>query len=379
MFVFLILFSSVLFDAEFIKTLLDCDEAAWQRLGDETIPPEQDVETFAELADKLTRFVPRSFLKEHVTDIQPPNRGEVLYLEGRIVLSEKYEGKIPAYLCKIILGDVTEAVIFTPSVPQGWKQNDRIAAFGVYIKSYNNTPVFVSPAIQWFPDTWLGNLGFDVGSLDQVPVSRVIDEEVKQNDDETNRRLFKFTESDSEPFYGLLQAISATPDGWLEEEAKKHHAETPFTVTDLFNRPHETRGKPVLLSGTAKRIVPTPVTDNEVLSLFGIDHYYQIYLFTEQSRGNPIVVCVHSLPKGIPAGNTNDFAEQITVAAIPYKLWVYETPTGPHYAPVLVGRSPTWHPKLAGSRPIPESATTFSFTLFFALILIWFGCRYWRF
>ena len=357
----LFLFSFILFDAEFVKTLLDGDEAAWQRLGDETIPPENDVKTFAELADKLNRFVPRSLLKENAE-----------YLEGKIVSVEKYDGRISVY--RLVM---ESAIIFSSSVPVAWKQNDRIAAFGVYIKSYKDTPVFIAPAIEWYPDTWLGNLGFDVGSFDKVPVSRVVDEAVEQNDDEMNLRLFKFTEADNEPFYGLLWAVSATPEGWLEEEAKKLHAEMPFTVTDLFNRPAETRGKPVLLSGTAKRIVLTPVQDSEVQSLFDIDHYYQIYLFTEQSQGNPIVVCVRSLPEGMPMGDADGFAEQITVAAVPYKLWIYEMQTGQHYAPVLVGRSPVWHPQSAEKRPPSKWVQTTSFTLFFALVLIWFACRFW--
>jgi hypothetical protein len=219
---------------------------------------------------------------------------------------------------------------------------------------------------------WLGNLGFDVRLFDQVPVSRIIDEELAKHDEETNRLMFKFTEADYEPFYGLLRAISETPPGWLEEEAKKLHARTPFRVTDLFNRPSETRGNPVLLHGLVKRIRLIPVADTE--SLFGIDQYYQMELFTAQSRGNPIVVCVRSLPEGMPVGSSSDFSELVTVAAVPYKLWIYETRKGPHYAPVLVGRSPVWHPKSAHP---PESVAAFSTTVFFTLILLWFACRYW--
>ena len=223
-----------------------------------------------------------------------------------------------------------------------------------------------------FQDTWLGNLGFDVRLFDQVPVSRVT--ELDQHDEDTNRLMFKFTEADYEPFYGLLHVLSETPPGWLEEEAKKLHARTPFRVADLFNRPSETRGKPVLLHGIAKRVRLIPVTDAETESLFGIDQYYQMDLFTAQSRGNPIVVCVCSLPEGMPVGCGNDFSESVTVAAVPYKLWIYETRKGPHYAPVLVGRSPVWHPKPAHP---PESVTAFSTTVFFTLILLWFACRYW--
>ena len=368
-------FTFVLFDAEFVKTLLDYDESAWQTLGDDTIPPEQDFETFADLANKLAQWVPRSLLKENIADSLPPQRGEVVRLEGNVIAVQKQDA---VYSCKMILNSGIVVDVFTSSIPQAWKLDihtqEHAAAWGVYVKSYENTPIMVAPTIEWYPDTWLGNLGFDVASFDQVPVSRVSERE--QNDEETNRRVFKFTEADQEPFYGLLRAVSATTEGWLEVEAKKHHAESPFGVIDLFNRPAETRGKPILLRGLAKRIIPTPVTNSEVQSLFGIDHYYQIYLFTEQSQGNPIVVCVCSLPEGMSVGDAADFSVPMTVAAIPYKLWIYETSQGPHYAPILVGRSPVGHQQSA-QRSMPKSFATYSFALFFTLILIWFGCRFW--
>jgi len=374
--VLLFLLSFVLFDAEAVKILLD-NEAAWQRLGDVTVPPEQDIEILADLTEKLARWVPQSVWKKNVDVTTPPQRGDVVRLEG-IMIFAKQRDKV--YHCTMALNGGalnggTVADVFVASLPQAWKLGvpiqERAAVFGVYVKSYKDTPVFAAPAIEWYPNTWLGNLGFDVALFDHVPVSRVT--EAEQNDEETNYRTFKFTESDREPFYGLLRTVSATPAGWLEEETKKY----PFNVTDLFNRPHETRGKPVLLSGTAKRIVSIPVTDSEVHRLFGVDQYYQIFFYTEQSRGNPIVVCVRSLPEGMPVGDAVDFAEQITVAAVPYKLWIYETSAGQHYAPVLVGRSPIWHPQAAAKRLPPESVTTFSFAAFFTLILIWFACRFW--
>ena len=353
-----------------VPMLLD-DESAWQRLSDETIPPEQDLSTLADLANKLANWVPRSYWKKHATNTTSPQRGEVVCLEGTAIFATKLDS---VYRCTMKLSDGSTDEVFLSHVPQAWQLDapiqERAAAFGVFIKVYKNVPVFAAPAIEWFPNTWLGNLGFDVGSFDQVPVSRVA--EAERNDAETNHRTFKFTESDREPFYGLLRVVSATSPGWLEEEAKKQS----IGDTDLFNHPQETRGKPVLLSGAAKRIALTLVTDSEVQSLFGIDHYYQIYLFTEQSRGNPIVVCVCELPEGMPIGDSADFAESITVAAVPYKLWIYETPSKPHYAPVLVGRSLTWHPKPMATRQPPEWITSFSFAVFFTLAFIWFACRF---
>ena len=381
----LLFFTFVLFDAEFVKTLLDLNEAAWQSLGDETVPPEQDLATLTDLTEKLAQWVPKSFLQEHVTEALPPNRGETIRLKGHVVFVKKYAVKAFAaknqnavYCCTMILSGGTTVEIFCSAIPQTWKQDLPIqecaAAWGVYVKSYVTTPVFAAPAIEWYPDTWLGNLGFNVASLDQIPVCRVTKKD--QNDDETNRLAFKFTEADQEPFYGLLRAVSATAEGWLEKEAKKQYAETPYAVTDLFNRPGETRGKPILLRGTAKRIIQSSVTNSEVHAMFGIDHYYQIYLFTNQSQGNPIVVCVHSLPEGMPVGDAADFSVPMTVAAIPYKLWIYETSQGLHYAPILVGRSPVGLP-VPARHPLPETFTTISFAAFFTLALIWYGCRLW--
>ena len=359
MLAFLLLFPFVFSDAEFLKVLLD-DESVWHTLADEAIPPEQDLEALKILADKLARWVLRSYLKEHATT-----------LHGTVVFVTKHD---TLYRCTM-KQDNGVIDIYTPFLPKAWNEGgpmqERSAAFGVYVKTYKNTPVFLAPAMRWYPDTWLGNLGFDVASFDQVPVGRVT--ELEQHDEETNRRMFKFTEADWDPFYGLLKAISNAPKELLEEEAKKQQAEMPIGVTDLFNHPHKVRSKAVMLRGTAKRVVPTPVTDSEVQTLFGIDHYYQIFLFSEQSQGNPIVVCVRELPEGMPTGSADDFAETITVAAVPYKLWIYETTAGPHYAPLLVGQTPVWHPK---PRP-PQSITNFSFTFFFVLVLIWFGCRLW--
>jgi len=399
---FLILLSCVLFDAVrvdavpfdtgVVPALLDGGESAWQRLRDEDTPPEHDIETLADLADKLARRVPRQFLKENIADSRPPQQGEAVRLEGRVIAVTKYAGRVPVYRCRIVLNhdifprgkhsgkqDENEAEIFTPSIPQSWTcgvpMQESAAAFGIYIKSYNGTPIFIAPALEWYPDTWLGNLGFNVAAFDQVPVSRVT--EWEEQDEETNRLMFKFTEADVEPFYGLLRAVSAMPEGWMENEAKKRQTEEPMSVTDLFNRPGETRGKPVLLRGTAKRIVPTPVMDSAVQSLFGIDHYYQVFLFTEGAQGNPIVVCLHSLPEGMPTGDSSGFSEEITVAAIPYKLWIYETGLQPHYAPLLIGRSLTWHPKVPGARHVPEGFAALSLTAFCMLAILWFACRFW--
>ncbi|MDR0522451.1 MAG: hypothetical protein LBH00_11450 [Planctomycetaceae bacterium] len=352
---------------EILESGLELDETGRQRLFNGNIPPEEHIDSLCQWTERLARTVPKSFLQKNGTS-----------LKGTAVFVTKF-GTV--YRVKLILPDhretgYREAVIFTPVIPNGWSvgqpMRESTAAAGVYLKTYQNVPIFAAPAMQWFPNTWLGRIGFDAAAFDRVPVYRVTERD--QHDAESNRRAFKLTEFDSEPFYGLLRAVSAMPAGRLEQEAKRQQAESPVSVTELFNNPRETRGKAVLLHGTAKRIIRTAVTDDEVQWLFGIDFYYQIYLFTAESQGNPIVVCVRSLPDGLQPGDSPDFAEQITVAAVPYKLWIFETKKQPHYAPLLIGREPVWHPKPVMPKP-PSSAAAVSLTLFLTLWLIWFACR----
>ncbi|MGL4594593.1 MAG: hypothetical protein ACRCUY_07690, partial [Thermoguttaceae bacterium] len=260
-----------------------------------------------------------------------------------------------------------------------------------------NIPLFVSPQIRWYPDTFLGHLGFDVGSLELVPALRIADLKNEQLDipsflklqprSSIIERAFKFSVADWEPFYGLLKAAAATPPGLIEQEARqeqKNVGKEHFSSAELFNDPARTRGKPVLLSGVAKRIIPTLVDDRNVQELYGIDKYFQIYLYTDDSQGNPIVVCVSSLPEGMPVGSNSDFSEQVTIAGFPYKLWIYdseatdagkETPKL-NYAPLIVGRQPIWHPKPKPKTPESQEKMTFMTTAVLLVCLgIWIVAR----
>jgi hypothetical protein len=374
--VLFLFFTFTLIDAEWTKSLIQITDTAWETLGNETVPPEQQQKMLLSLMNRLAHTVPRSFLKENVVPENaaevPPERGQAAALKGTVLLVTKFSEEPISYRCRMNIGNNLEVDVLTPAIPAAWKLNEpireRAAAWGICVQP----ALFVVPTIQWFPNTLLGNLGFDVASLDNVPILRV--SELEKNDPETIRRAFKFTELDREPFYGLLKATSATPAGWLEQEARKLGK---MPTTELFNNPQGMQGKPVLLHGTAKRIIPTPVEDAEIKSLFGIKQYYQIYLFTDDSQGNPLVVCVSSLPEGMPTGDAADFAEEMTVAAIPYKLWIYETASKPHYAPLLVGRRPIWHPKpIPQQEKPPETVTTFSMILFFVLMCAWFFARH---
>jgi hypothetical protein len=464
-------------NAEFTKTLLQMDDYSWDALGDETVPLEQQYEEVRELLYHLVRVVPPSFLKQGISKPLPDFsvlvndpaqfRGRAFELKGRVVFVreialnpvEKKRFRIPSiFRCRFCVEERHVADILTAFVPAAWKQNEpineRASVTGIYIKRLRSNesisdksevtksefteskfteskftesevtgsvftesefvPFLVAPRIQWFPDTFLGNLGFDVGSFDQVPPLRITDLKKKKQFDvvpslrilgrnEIIYRAFKFTVADLEPFYGLLRATSQIPSNQIRREAQRileqkgkrqNSAQNSAqnSVIELFNNPEETRGKPVLLQGVAKQVLTTLVEDKEAEILFGIKKYYQIYFYTDDSRGNPLVVCVTSLPDGMPVGSSPDYAERITIAAIPYKLWVYESSEKleggdgykPNYAPLLIGKSPVWHPKKKSEQQpttnnrTQNTKTTISVIIFFSLLLIWTITRHFQ-
>lgn len=417
-------------NAEFTKTLLELNDDDWKQLGSSRVPFERHSKVLLGMLNKLQRVVPPSFLKNNVAAVFPAPlpaeeplklaaltgeadsfRGNCFEIRGNVIaVQELPTAKPPCYRCKIQVvekervkngadNDVSSvAEVLVPFVPAGWTQNkalkERAAFRGIYVKILSDSvPLFVSPRLKWYPNTFLGNLGFDAASLEQIPALKISD---FNNTDlklppffqgwerrEVLRRAFRFTDYDSDPFYGLLKCLSTLPSGRLEREARDTNRTNGITVADLFNKPAETRGKPLLLHGTAKRVIPTAVEDEEVKRLYGIDRYYQIYLFTKESQGHPLVVCVHSLPEGMPTGSEANFSEEISVAVIPYKLWIYESSTSveepnnkkPNYAPLLIGRSPIYVPKSKTADKMPS--VTF-YTLFAVMLVVWFALRTYR-
>jgi hypothetical protein len=288
------------------------------------------------------------------------------------------------------------AVIFTRVVPRAWQREGPIdqpaAALGVFLKlgtpttasgataglssSVSGTagqassgtrpvPIFAARRIAWRPDTLLGRLGMDVGLLDDL------------------RDRWPITARERECFYQMLAAVGRARPGQLLREARGGSS----SVEPLFNRPGGQRGRLVVLAGTTRRVVRVRVDEPDIRERFGIDHYYEMYLFTDDSQGNPLVVCVRRLPKGMPTGDDPQFAEYVEVAGFFLKGWAYrpnpaaQESTGGRadprrVAPLLIGREPVWRPpqKPAG-RPWVAAIASGLFLL--VLLGIWFAL--WRY
>ncbi len=63
-------------------------------------------------------------------------------------------------------------------------------------------------------------------------------------------------------------------------------------MVPLFNEPASQRGRLVLLSGSARDVLRVDVPDRDIQERFGIRHYYQVHLFTDDSQGNSLIICV---------------------------------------------------------------------------------------
>ncbi len=440
-------------DETFTKMLLRMDDFAWNALGDETIPLAQQQEEVYVMLNELRSAVPLSFLKQGAIPLPMPisllvdepktYRGKAFALQGTAIFVEELPlnpkqqqvFRLPMFFrCRLLVAG-HRMELLTPTVPVSWKRNEpireRIAATGLYLKRLPSGdhepspqpqesgdelfdeaknamfPLFAAPEIEWYPDTLLGKLGMNVGSLDRIPILRITDLKKKNLEvaeplrlldrKEILRRAFKFTETDREPFYGLLHATGNASKGRLgaiAKESLEKSNQTSFSSVPLFTEPDKQRNKLVLLYGTAKRVIPTLVDDKEVQKLYGISKYYQIYFYPNDSQGNPVVACVTELPKGMPVGSGDDYSEQISIAGFFYKLWVYESSAvvdkegsdgesyKPNFAPLLIGRNPDWYPTQRTLKPPGAVAgdwtTTLSLTTFGGLAVLWYLLRRFR-
>ena len=344
-----------------------------------------------------------TFHPEDVRDNPGAYRGEVFHVSGRVVRVEPREPDAEAaerldmdrfYRCEFVLGQPPErAVVFSRTIPEAWKVGEKIAeqggAFGYFLKlasdeSGREVPTFVARRIAWYPPTPLGRLGMDCGLLDDVRMGTPGEEgsdsplAVARNDP---ARL-RITAADRECFYQMLAVVDRAAPGellHLASEEIESRGEEHFPVEPLFHRPGQQQGRLMAFSGSVRRLLRVRVSDEDILSRFGIDHYYQLYLFTDDSQGNPLVFCVRRLPPGMPTGDGADFGERVTVAGFFLKTWAYriERPRDVaksdveyQFAPLLIGKEPVWH-RIEPAPKSPFAGLTAGLAVLLVLLVVW--------
>lgn len=270
------------------------------------------------------------------------HRGEVIDIRGRVkrVTLEKLPPaeaeRFPFehyYRCELLVGDEADpAIVYALKIPKAWKLNEpideRAGARGFFLKLGGakpepQTPIFAAKRVAWYANTELGELGMDVGLFDDV----------------VNRK--PMLPQENECFYELLSAVGRANGKELRQRTK----DKQFSVVPLFNEPDQQFGKLVSLLGTANRAVLVRLSDANLIESYGIDHYYEVEMFTGDSQRNPIAFCVHELPEGMPTGE--NIQVDLRIAGFYYKSWAYRIKPGeaegdhktkPQLAPLLVGR-----------------------------------------
>ena len=371
--------------------LLGIDQSHFDLLTDRTAWREGEDEILLKSMYRLHRsFRPINVESWSLGEAQPielaedpeANRGEIFRLTGRVTSVETLR-PIPEvrerfelshyYRCEILLGPQRQpAVLFARTIPEAWKSaqpiDARASAFAVFLKLGSDdvqrpSPVFVTSRVAWHPPTQLGDLDFDVGLLDDLHPRQSAGEQQRQSPRQPERSRvadLQLTGRNRECFYQMLAAAGRTAPGELAGKATDDLRQTGrdrFSVVPLFNDPVDQRGRLVVLSGTARQVLPVRVSDEDVLSRFGIDRYYQVFLFTEDSQSNPLVFCVRELPEGMPIGEGAQFGEPVTVAGFFFNTWAYRnrrlgvaatSEDEWQLAPLLIGRDLQWR---GGDKP----------------------------
>lgn len=207
---------------------------------------------------------------------------------------------------------------------------ERVGGLGVLFGRETDGAVALTARVGWFPtDAPLGRLGVDLSAFEAAPVYPI--RALTAEKDPTRRReiaqTLRWTSADVRPFYETLAAVRRdlrrnektvlAPDSSFALEAEK--------IAALFNRPEQNQGRVVRLRGRVRRANLVLVDDPDVVAATGIDRYYQLYLFANDSQGWPLVLCVSELPNGLKLGGGKEYRREIEFVGAFTKTWAYKT------------------------------------------------------
>ncbi|MEN6557300.1 MAG: hypothetical protein ABFC54_03875, partial [Thermoguttaceae bacterium] len=154
-----------------------------------------------------------------------------------------------------------------------------------------------------------------------------------------------------------------------------------YSVVPLFTDPDSQVGRLMEFSGTARRVERIAVDDPDIRARFGIDHYYQVSLLTDDSQGNPLTFCVREIPKGMPYGARPHYGEWVQAAGFFFKTWIYttaaasESKTARQPSPLLIGRELAWRPTVVPKRGHSLNAVLVVVALTLMVLLWWMAWR----
>ena len=355
--------------------LFSIDDALFKSFVDDRPLEESEREKLVLLLHRL-RQSPPGTMEDFAVPVRvmrsiPPGpdeyRGEVFSVPGfvRYVAREELPAEMREkfqldawYRCEIVTFLGNQVTLYAASIPRAWKLDapleERCDALAMFVKvlapaaagqgeadklqdadPVDRQPSFlvVAPRVAWHPNTMLGDLRMDVGLLDDVRDRTGLEER--------------------ECFYQMLAAVTRAGEGRIEraalaqlaerrdflervarnrhqgakarvaaERALKRAAKNADDVVPLFNEPAAQRGRLFMLSGEALRAIEVRVSDPDIVKRFGIDHYFEVEIVTEDSQNNPIVCCLAALPPDMPLGES--IHENVGVSGFFLKSWAFD-------------------------------------------------------
>jgi hypothetical protein len=345
--------------------LFGIDQAFWNGFVDGRLLDANERENLLRLLYRLQQFGPGVLSQaaqppeawQRLVLDPSPYRGEVFSAKGRVQRAtrepltpdEQQRLRLEAwYRCDVTLESGQHAQVYAIAVPAEWKLDapldERVGFDGIFLKQAGPVPdaappqdvagtlLFAAKRVAWYPQGLLGDLQMDFGLFDTVS-------------DRT--RL-----SERECFYQLLAAVKRASPSEIDAAGRKQLAELreflPKLISDpdfagrqrtaarralaraernasdvvpLFNEPDVQRGKLFVVRGDALRAIEIRVTDPDIVARFGIDHYYEVELVTDDSQSHPIVCCVAELPKDMPRGER--IHVPVVVSGFFLKSWAY--------------------------------------------------------
>lgn len=222
-------------------------------------------------------------------------------------------------------------VVYTTKVPNfgassgffdAAQVSKRVAGVGLALGSERvdeeSALVLLSAQIAWVPtNAPLGRAGVDLASFESIPVFArdALEKATTEKERKRIARSLRFTTDDAKPFYESLAASKRLQD-----------ARVPIIDgAPLFLEPEKLQGRPVKLRGWARRVNLALVDDPDVRASTGVEKYWQVYFFTNDSQGAPLVLCALDLPKELEPGGGKEFRCEIELDGFFYKTWAYKT------------------------------------------------------
>lgn len=309
------------------------------------------------------------------------------------------------YFVAVKLQSGHKIILISEIIPRAWKQGEKVSypvsadAFFVKYgqldkqKDLPQCSYFVASRIAWHPDNPLGNLGMDFGLFDdldsqppakgrKIPMPKDCSLSLRNRECFFQMIYAVGKAKESKLFKQISrQALEKRDDLWSIRDPRGTQlaARQSHPVESLFNDPIAQRGQLFWITGRAKRIIAIPVEDPDVRKRFGIDKYYNIYLFTYDSDDNPLVIITTELPPGVQTGDGPDYSVELSMPCFMFNTWMYShqpNAKGKTYqlAPLLIAPKALKY----DAAPVQSNHTiSNAILLAMALIIAWFFARTW--